>query len=124
MSDHGNWGDSADDDGSELIRTLSRLVPLPDVEVSSDSEESEESTDAVLDTVSEKSYHSDGNAEKSYHTYLRKRMLKKCLIALAICRTLRRSTSIAKMLCQIGPTRRSSLLLPLRSPRRIYLMLC
>ena len=68
MSDLGNWGDSADDDGSQLIRTLSRLVPLPDVEVSSDSEESEESTDAVLDTVSEKSYHSDGKAERSYHS--------------------------------------------------------
>ena len=68
MSDHGDWGDSADDDGSELIRTLSRLVPFPDVEVSSESEESEESTDEALDTVSEKSYHSDGNAEKSYHS--------------------------------------------------------
>lgn len=68
MSDHGNWGDSADDDGSELIRTLSRLVPFSDVEVSSESEESEESTDEALDTVSEKSYHSDGKAEKSYHS--------------------------------------------------------
>ena len=67
MSDHGNWGDSADDDGSELIRTLSRLVPFSDVEVSSESEESEESTDEALDTVSEKSHHSDGKAEKSYH---------------------------------------------------------
>lgn len=68
MSDLGNWGDSADDDGSELIRTLSRLVPFSDVEVSSESEESEESTDEALDTVSEKSYHSDGKAEKSYHS--------------------------------------------------------
>ena len=52
MSDHGDWGDSADDDGSELIRTLSRLVPFSDVD----------------ETVSEKSYHSDGKAEKSYHS--------------------------------------------------------
>ena len=68
MSDLGNWGDSADDNGRELIRTLSRLVPFSDVEVSSESEESEESTDEALDTVSEKSHHSDGKAEKSYHS--------------------------------------------------------
>ncbi|CAH3027967.1 unnamed protein product, partial [Porites evermanni] len=63
MSDHGDWGDSADDDGSELIRTLSRLVPFSDVDVSS---ESEESSDVDLETVSEKNYHSDGKAAPTY----------------------------------------------------------
>ena len=63
MSDRGDWGDSADDDGSELIRTLSRLVPFSDVDVSS---ESEESSDEGLVTVSEKSYHSDGKAASTY----------------------------------------------------------
>ena len=62
MSDHGDWGDSADDDGSELIRTLSRLVPS-DVELTSDSEDS---SDEDLVTVSEKSYHSDGKSALTY----------------------------------------------------------
>ena len=63
MSD---WGDSADDDGSELIRTLSRLVELPDVDVTSESEGSSTSSDDDLVTVSEKSYHSDGKAPSTY----------------------------------------------------------
>ena len=63
MSDHGDWGDSADDDGSELIRTLSRLVPFSDDDVPS---ESEESSDEDLETVSEKRYHNDGKAASTY----------------------------------------------------------
>ena len=63
MSDRGDWGDSADNDGSDLIYTLSRLVPFSDVEVSS---ESEESSDDDLVTVSEKGYHSDGKAAPTY----------------------------------------------------------
>ena len=63
MSDHGDWGDSADDDGSELIRTLSRLVPFSDDDVPS---ESKESSDEDLETVSEKRYHNDGKAASTY----------------------------------------------------------
>lgn len=63
MSDRGDWADSVDDDGSELIRTLSRLVSFSDVEVSS---VSEDSSDDDLETVSEKSYHSDGKAAPTY----------------------------------------------------------
>lgn len=62
ISDHGDLGDSADDDGSELIRTLSRLVPFSD-DVPS---ESEESSDEDLETVSEKRYHNDGKAASTY----------------------------------------------------------
>lgn len=50
-SEYGDWGDSADD-GSELIRTLRRLVP-------SDPESSTEESDAELETVSERSYHTE-----------------------------------------------------------------
>ena len=63
MSDRGDWGDSPDDDGSKLIRTLSWLVPFSDDDVPS---ESEESSDEDLETVSEKRYHNDGKAASTY----------------------------------------------------------
>ena len=87
MSDRGDWGNSADDDGSELIRALSRLVPFSDDDVSS---ESEESSDEDLETVSEKRYLNDGKAASTYLAAVKKnltkrRVWKRCLITLVIC---------------------------------------
>ena len=67
---YGDWGDSADD-GSELIRTLHRLVP-------SDPESSSEESDAELETVSERSYHTEGSARAaiSYSAATRKNLPK------------------------------------------------
>lgn len=67
---YGDWGDSADD-GSELIRTLHRLVP-------SDPESSSEESDTELETVSERSYHTEGStrAAISYSAATRKNLPK------------------------------------------------
>ena len=105
MSDRGDWGNSADDDGSELIRTLSRLVPFSDDDVSS---ESEESSDEDLETVSEKRYLNDGKAASTYLAAVKKnltkrRVWKRCLITLVICRTSRKSIFTGRTLCQTGP---------------------
>lgn len=69
-SDYGDWGDTTDD-GSELVRTLRRLVP-------SDPETSSEDSDDELVTVSERSYHSEGRvrAAVSYSAAAQKNLPK------------------------------------------------